>query len=185
MLPYNHTYPRMWDFPSWSDELDDFMHELDDLMHYPSLLHNAARKVSALQKELSSDRKAASQEDNTAEDSPESSKKDAVKQCGNPGESGKVVDSSVPGLKVHKFGSWEPRQYQGAFGSGTVIGPVGYYATWSQGGDAGDKTDKKEKSEEGEDQNKEAEASSENAVWIHCIMNQNLPINFNKLNHIN
>ena len=54
-----------------------------------------------------------------------------------------------------------------------MIGPVGYYATWRQGGDAEDKTDKKETSEEGEDKKKEAEASGEDAAWIHCIIFNN------------
>ncbi len=64
------------------------LHELDGLMHYPSLLHDAASKA---QKEHLKEKLL----------EPESSGKDAVKELGNPGGSGEVVDSSVPGLKVH------------------------------------------------------------------------------------
>ena len=70
-----------------------------------------------------------------------------------------TVDSSVvPGLRVHKFGSWEPRHYEGEHGRGTVIGPVGYYASW---GHEGDREEDKTNTQEGGDQKKEEQKNEE------------------------
>ena len=41
--------------------------------------------------------------------------------------------SGVPAPKVKNFGSWDPKEFEGPFGKGQIIGPVGYYISWNSG----------------------------------------------------
>ena len=56
--------------------------------------------------------------------------------------------SGVPGLKLKNFGSWEPKEFEGPFGTGRIIGPVGYYISWNSGSEE-DKNEKEGKKEGG------------------------------------
>lgn len=50
--------------------------------------------------------------------------------------------SGAPRPKVKNFGSWEPKEFDGPFGRGRIIGPVGYYISWNSG-DKEDERDRK------------------------------------------
>lgn len=39
--------------------------------------------------------------------------------------------SDTPNLKVKNFGSWEPKEFESSFGTGKIVGPVGYYISWN------------------------------------------------------
>ncbi len=41
------------------------------------------------------------------------------------------ISTKYPGAKIKNFGSWEPKEFKTAHGKGRVIGPVGYYVSWS------------------------------------------------------
>ena len=66
-----------------------------------------------------------------------------------------ATDSTVPGLQVKNFGSWEPRECEGQFGRGTVTGPVGYYVSWTSG-TSKEQENSKSKKEEGSTEEKTA-----------------------------
>ena len=83
-----------------------------------------------------------------------------------------VIDSSVPELKVHKLGWWEPRHYQGELNSGREDNMTTKMANTQE---RGDKTTKMTSTQEGggkiatmadtqergqEEKNKEAVSSS-------------------------
>lgn len=67
------------------------------------------------------------------------------------------------GMTVKNFGSWDPKEFEGPFGTGRIIGPVGYYISWNSGDDAGDEEDKPTEAKAGEE-GKPAEAKVEEAT---------------------
>ena len=71
-----------------------------------------------------------------------------------------AIDSSVPGQQVKNFGSWEPRECEGQFGRGTVIGPVGYYILLTSG-TSKEQENSKSKKEEGSTEEKIAGGEDE------------------------
>lgn len=64
------------------------------------------------------------------------------------------------GMNVKNFGSWEPKQFEGPFGTGRIIGPVGYYISWNSGDDAEEEEMKPAEAKAGEE-DKPAEAKVE------------------------
>lgn len=56
--------------------------------------------------------------------------------------------SDTPNLKVKNFGSWEPKEFESSFGTGKIVGPVGYYISWNS-----------RAAEEGEKEKKEGEGA--------------------------
>ena len=77
--------------------------------------------------------------------------------------------SGGPGLKVKNFGSWEPKPFEGPFGTGRIIGPVGYYISWNSGSEDvsgsedAPKKDKEDKEEGAADTGTEADTMEASA----------------------
>ena len=80
-------------------------------------------------------------------------------------QSGGAVAETSEGMKIKNFGSWEPREFEGPFGKGRIIGPVGYYVSWSSGPE-GKKTEKKAETEkeEAEEKEQKSEASAKEST---------------------
>ena len=73
---------------------------------------------------------------NDMEDEPSSSSDDKgeakAEGAGATGGPSKEV-AEVPGMKIKNFGSWDPKSFEGPYGKGRIIGPVGYYVSWTSG----------------------------------------------------
>lgn len=70
------------------------------------------------------------------------------------------VANCVPGLQVKNFGLWEPREFQSPFGTGKIIGPVGYYISWCSSPGTNEKEDKSASAPEGEGADKKDNSAS-------------------------
>ena len=66
------------------------------------------------------------------------------------------------GMTVKNFGLWEPKEFEGPFGTGRIIGPVGYYISWNSGDDAGEELEANKSAEaKAGEEGKSAEAKVE------------------------
>ena len=92
-----------------------------------------------------------------ATDAPEGSGEGTVAK----GAEGGQVAPGKGNYQVKHFGSWEPKPFEGPYGKGRIIGPVGYYMSWSSGPEKeeGEKT-----TEEGEKGEKTAEEGMETSA---------------------
>ena len=146
--PLSPAHSSLWGFPSWSILDTGF----EDLIHqHTHLLLEALGKETrddAAQKQGASG-EAASNEDQSEKENEEGKSKVAT-----------ATDSTVPGLQVKNFGSWEPRECEGQFGRGTVTGPVGYYVSWTSG-TSKEQENSKSKKEEGSTEEKIAGGEDE------------------------
>ena len=64
----------------------------------------------------------------------------------------------APGMHMKHFGSWEPKPFEDRFGKGRVIGPVGYFVSWSSDPEKEETTEQKkeEKTEQKEEKTEPA-----------------------------
>ena len=95
-----------------------------------------------------------------AEEGESSASAEAGKEASGEGAMAKSESGQIaPGLKIKNFGSWEPKSFEGPFGKGRIIGPVGYYVSWGSGPE-GKEAEGKEAEKKEEDQTTEEAAAT-------------------------